>query len=106
MLPWSEGANWWRRYAGSLTDWAEANPELALAIAVLVPLVWFLVRTALERRRRARFFEAEARQNRSGSRLPQETIERNQREERRYRKEMQARSKDSKPRGGGGPRFK
>lgn len=106
MLPWSEGANSWRIYLGWFTDWVEANPELALALAVLVPLVWFLLRSVIERRRRARYLQAEVEAQRSGYRLPPETLERNQREERRYRKESQAKSKESKSRGGSGPRYK
>ncbi len=108
MLPWYEDTLAKIRYFfADLSEWIEWNREASLAIAVLVPVILFLVATLRNRIMRRAQLESEAEQMSTQSRLPPETLERNRKEEVRYRKETREQGKKTnvKPRSSG-PRFK
>lgn len=104
MLPWANDGIGFREWIRPFSEWVDANQMLALALALLVPLVLFLLKSALHARQRSRELEADQERSKQPQRLPNETLERNRREEARYRKSHQQNQPASKR--GSGPRFK
>ncbi|MBN8547909.1 MAG: hypothetical protein J0M12_01195 [Deltaproteobacteria bacterium] len=105
MLPWATDSSFFRQYLQPYSNWVYENQAASILIAIALPLLWVAFRAALQNRRRRRLLEEEELHSATPSRLPQETIDRNRREEARYRKSQQA-SKSTARRGGSGPRFK
>ena len=105
MLPWATDSDILGTFLHPYSNWVYENQPLALVIAIVVPLLLFSLRSAIQTRRRLRNLEDEAERARAPQRLPNETVERNRREEARYRKAHQSKQPTSR-RGGPGPRFK
>jgi hypothetical protein len=89
-----------------LSDWALENKPLAIAIAIVVPMFLFAISSKIRERRYRALLEEERISAKTQSRLPPETLERNRKEEARYRKESKAKGKEKSPTPTGRPRFK
>lgn len=104
MPPWLQGQTSIGRYLEEISLWIQSNQVTAILLAIAAPLAFLSVRAAINRRRRVRVLEDERTLTLANSRLPTETLERNRKEEARYRRE--SRGEKPKAKGPSGPRFK
>lgn len=96
-----------RQLIYDLHAWIEVNQMAAVALAIAVPVLLFSLRSIYVARLRADQLEYETKHSLANSRLPPETLERNKREETRYRREAREKQKTNPVKArSSGPRFK